>query len=242
MRHSKEKSVTRVRLTVATGAAAAFFGAIFVAPATFADDAESAWSLDGYVGAVTDYRDRGISLSGKDITATGSLSLFHDSGFYGGVDLALVDDSIGDGKTEFFAGYTFDNGDYIYDLSFELDGIHGDTSDYYPEIKASISRDFGLAYIRGGLAFAPDGRWSSPDVDSWYMYTDLEIPVPTLSEVTFISHLGYDMRDGRSDLWDWSVGFSVFVKSFELSLAYEDSSLDDDFAKGNVTAGIKFYF
>lgn len=205
--------------------------------------AEDSLEVDGYLGATLDYRDRGVSRSDRDPALTGSLSVFHDSGLYGGVDLALFDDGQGgDGKTEFFAGYSIDGGDYMYDLSVELDGTHGDTSNYYPEIKAAVSRDFGLAYIRGGLAFAPEGRWNSPDVDSWYAYSDLEIPLPIVSEITFISHLGYDMRDARSDLWDWSVGFSVFLDSFEVTAMYEDSSLDDRRADGQFILGTRFYF
>lgn len=209
-----------------------------------AQDDESTWSIDGYVGVVTDYRDRGISLSNGDLSLVGSLGAFHKSGFYGGVDAAILNDGwIGDQRTEFFFGYSTDRGDYIYDVSVELDGIHGDaTSDYYSEFKASIARDFGLAFIRAGAAYAPEGRWHTPDVDSFYSYADLEVPVPTLPELTVVTHLGYDMRDGRSNLWDWSVGLSAFIESFELSVTYEDSSLDHQIGGSQVVFGTRFYF
>ncbi|MFC3052807.1 TorF family putative porin [Kordiimonas pumila] len=209
--------------------------------ATYA--ADNSFEIDGYVGVTSDYRDRGISMSDLDASVRGSISVFHDSGFYGGVDAALIDDQMGgDTKTEFFAGYSMDQGDYIYDFSAELDGIHGNGSDYYPEFKASMARDFGLAFIRTGLAYAPEGRWNTPDVDSLYAYTDLEIPVPTFPELTIISRLGYDMRSDRSNLLDWSAGLSVFVDSFEVTLIYEDSSLDSEIAKGRFVFGTRFYF
>ncbi len=208
-----------------------------------AQENEPDWSLDGYVGLSSDYRDRGISMSNKDASFMGSLALFHKSGFYGGLDVATIDDGRGgDKKTEFFAGYTIDKGDYIYDFSVEFDGIQGDTSNYYTEYKASIARDFGLAFIRSGVAFAPEGRWNTPGVDSFYTYGDLEVPVPTIPELTFLTHVGYDARSGRSNLWDWSVGFSAFVETFEVSLTYEDSSWDKPIGKGRLILGTKFYF
>jgi len=221
----------------------AVIAALMPCGTAFAQDSEPDWSVDGYVGLFTDYRDRGISLSDRDVTLAGSLAVFHKSGFYGGVDAALIDDGRGgDQRTEFFAGYTIDAGDYIYDLSVELDGIHGDTSDYYSEFKASIARDFGLAFMRGGVAYAPEGRWHTPDVDSLYGYADLEIPVPTIPELTLLTHVGYDVRDGRSNLWNWSVGLSAFIETFELSLTFEDSSLDHRIANGQFNLAAKFYF
>jgi len=220
-------------------------GALITTSGVAAQDAEgSVWSVDGYVGGATDYRDRGLSLSDRDPVIYGSLGLFHDNGFSAGLDMALINDQFGnDGRTEFFVGYALDRGDYVYNFTVELDGIHGDSSNYYPEFKASMSRDFGLAFIRGGVAYAPDGRWSSPDLDSFYTYADLEIPVPTIPELTLITHLGYDARsDGASDLWDWSVGVSAFVKSFEISLTLEDSSLDNPISNAQFILGARLYF
>lgn len=223
-------------------------GSLFVAVVTGASAVsaqdESSWSLDGYFGGATDLRDRGLSLSDRDPVLSGSVGLFHDGGFSVGMDMALINDRLGnDGRTEFFVGYSLDKGDYIYDFTLELDGIHGDDSDFYPEFKASVSRDFGLAYVRGGIAYAPDGRWSTPDLDSFYTFADLEIPVPTIPELTLITHVGYDaLSGGASDLWDWSVGVSAFIKDFEISLTLEDSSLDDPISNAQLVVGAKLYF
>ncbi|MCK0068215.1 TorF family putative porin [Kordiimonas laminariae] len=223
-----------------------FIGSALVVAASagaFAQDSESAWSLDGYVALATDYRDRGLTLSDRDPSYYGSLSLSHEKGWFFGVDAARIDDQRGgDVRTEFFVGYQIDAGDFIYTLSAEVDAIHGNGSQYYPEFKASIARDFGLAYISSGFSVAPDGRWNTPDVDSYYSYVDLEVPVPTMPELTLITHVGYDIRDGRSDLWDWSAGLSIFVNDFELTLTFEDNSLDNRLSNGQFIVGTKFYF
>lgn len=205
--------------------------------------AQDEWSIDGYVGGVSDYRDRGVSISDKDFAAVASLGAFHESGFYLGVDAGTVDALIGaDARTEFFAGYSIDAGDYVYDFSVELDSILGDNSQFYPEAKFSVSRDFGIAYTRLGAAFAPEGRWTNPQNDSFYLFANMEVPVPTLPSITVVSHVGRDMRGGLNDVWDWSVGLSAFVGDIEFTAGYENSSLRDRAANGRLLFGARLYF
>jgi uncharacterized protein (TIGR02001 family) len=205
---------------------------------------EGSFSLDGYVGITNDYRDRGISLSDKDPTVVASVVAYHDSGFFIGTKGAFISDRRGnDGQIKGFAGYGFESGAYTYDVSFTVDSIHGgEGSQYFPEIEGSMARDFGLFYVRGGLAWAMDGRWHTPENDSLYTFVDVEIPVPTMPEVTIISHFGYDNRFDRSDLLDWGVGLSAFVDSIELTLTYEDSNVKNPLGSGSVMFGIKAYF
>jgi uncharacterized protein (TIGR02001 family) len=200
--------------------------------------------INGYVGGVTDYRDRGLSLSDQDPTVVAALSIRHKSGFYIGTQGALIDDQFGrDGQLEFFAGYQFESGGFEYDISAELDSFFGGVRDeYFPEFKASVARDFGIAYIKTGLAYAPEGRWNTPGVDSLYWSTNFEFPVPTLPALTLISRVGYDFRQDRSDLWDWSVGLSAFVGDVEFSVAYEDSSLDQAIGDDAIVFGARLYF
>ncbi len=224
-----------------------FWTAIAVAPLVFSSGPllaqDSDFSIDGYVGGATDYRDRGLSLSDADIAPMASIGVFHDSGFYFGLDAAKIDtDRGGNFRTELFGGYSLDRGDYVYDFSVEVDTIYGDTSQYYPEFKASISRDFGIAFTRVGAAYAPGGRWSNPQNQSFYTFADLELPVPTLPALTVVTHVGRDFRNDIGNLWDWSVGLSAFVGDIELSLSYDDSSLRARQGKGSVIFGMRYYF
>ncbi|WP_417450000.1 TorF family putative porin [Kordiimonas sp.] len=216
--------------------------AICLSHASFGQE-DKPYSIDGYVGIASDYRDRALSLSEKDPSIMASVGLYHDNGFYLGGGIAAISASAGgDAKANIYAGYNFDAGSFTYDLSVELDSIHGDGSSYYPELTGTVSRDFGLVFIRTGATYAPDGRWSAPDSDSFYLFTDLEVPVPTLPELTIISRLGYDMRQDRANLWDWGVGLSAFINTFELTLMYEDSSLNGERGNGALIGGVKFYF
>ncbi|NVJ99224.1 MAG: hypothetical protein HWE25_13800 [Alphaproteobacteria bacterium] len=214
----------------------------FAMPAAAQDDGGLA--IDGYVGVVSDFRDRGLSLSDKDPAVVASVGAFADSGFYGGVVGAYFDGTVGaDTKLEFYGGYQIDKGDYIYDFSVELDTYHGEgSSDLFPEFKASVARDFGLAFVRAGAAYAPDGRWNLPDNDSLYIFTDLEVPVPTMPELTLIGRIGHDFRQDRSNLWDWGIGLSAFINQVEVSLMYENSSLDHSAGDGRLVLGARLYF
>ncbi len=203
----------------------------------------SDFSLDGYIGLTTDYRDRGLSLSDRDIAVVGSIGAFHENGFYFGLDAGTVSTANGaDGRIEFYTGYSLDKGGFIYDFSVEVDSFHGSSSQFYPEFKVSASRDFGLAFTRAGVAYAPEGRWINPNNDSFYTFADLEIPVPNLPALTFVSHVGHDFRGGLNDLWDWSVGLSAFVDDVEFSLSYENSSLDRREGSGRVIFGARLFF
>ena len=223
-------------------ATSAFATSGVVSGAAHAQD-EWSLSLDGYVGLTSDYRDRGVSLSDRDFAAVASVGAFFDNGFYVGVDAGTVDTlNGGDARIETFAGYTIDTGSYIYDFSVELDSIHGDGSQYYPEFKASMSRDFGLAFTRAGVAYAPGGRWTNPNNQSFYSFADLEIPVPNMPALTIVGHVGRDFRSDVENLWDWSVGLSAFVGDAELTVTYDKSTFDGRIGSGRVIFGARMYF
>ena len=53
--------------------------------------------------------------------------------------------------------------------------------------------------------------------------------------LTVLTHLGYDIREDGSDLWDWGVGLSAFVGDLEVSLLYEDTTINNPQGSGTVT-------
>ena len=62
---------------------------------------DSGITLSGNVALVTEYRFRGVDLSGGEIAIQGGVDLAHDSGFYAGTWASSLDeDTIGYGSTE----------------------------------------------------------------------------------------------------------------------------------------------
>ncbi len=250
------------------GLATAFFSvASIFATSTYAENDDNLY-IDGYIGVVNEMRDRGVAYDMDFPALTGNLTLSSDMGLYGGVKAAALKGGfIHDLQLEAFAGYSFDSASgYNYDFSVALDHYKGtkrlnlgniyDGTYSYPEIKLDVSRDFGLVYFSTGVAYAPDGRWSNPNAKSLYVSTDIEVPVPTIPELTVLAHVGYDhlaaksgVFDGVKDRFDWSLGLSAFVSDIELSLTYERAYDADPIAptigtdrNGSLIFGARMFF
>lgn len=214
--------LTSVRGPVADAilAAAVLAGAGFTAFPAFADETDppSAITVSGNVALTTDYRFRGVSLSGGDPAIQGGITVTHESGFYvstwsssiasspayGGQEL----DFIGGWSGEVSPGLTFDAGLTYYTYP----GGHVGHANYF-EPYASVATTFGPATAKFGVAYAWDQRSLGND-DNLYLYTNLDIGIPN-TPLTVSGHLGYtdgalgpDFLAGgtdKSDL-DWSIG------------------------------------
>ena len=199
--------------------------------------------FDGYISVSTDHKDRGVSLSGWDPALTGSLTLSKGNFFAGAFGAWAKDLNGRETQTEFFAGYMMPLGGWDLSISGELDSFHGNgSSNFYPEVKVAIARDYGLAYLNAGVSWSMDGRWNNPDNDSAYTWVDLDIPIPSMPEYTIIGHLGYDFIEGSNNVTDWSIGMSAFIKDFEISASYVDTTYNDRRGNGAFLAALKFYF
>lgn len=180
---------------------------------------DSGITLSGNVALVTEYRFRGVDLSGGEIAIQGGVDLAYDSGFYAGTWASSLDeDTVGYGSTEvdFYAGF---GGNLAEGVSFDIGGIvymypdagAGDF-DYY-EFYGSVGFGFGPAEATVGVAYAPD-QDSLGDSDNFYIYTDLAAGIPD-TPISLTAHLGYTdgfltfTDDGKA--FDWSIGLDVAV-------------------------------
>ena len=103
-------------LTSIRGALAASLlaGTMLAATPAFADDgdAPSEITITGNVALTSDYRFRGISLSGGDAAIQGGMTIGHASGFYVGAWASSIDDGgtdvFGDQELDIFGGWSGD--------------------------------------------------------------------------------------------------------------------------------------
>ena len=66
--------------------------ALLVPHLASAQEAPSSWSVEAKIGAVSDYRYRGVSLSGEDPVVQGGVTAWHSaSGFYGSVWASTIE-------------------------------------------------------------------------------------------------------------------------------------------------------
>lgn len=255
-------------LTSFSGPRAAFL-AVIVSTATLlathaasAQDAEPAedtspFTVTGSVGVVTDYRFRGVSLSGGDPAIQGGATIIHESGFYVGTWGSSIDDGgsdiYGDVELDLFGGWSgsvaegvgIDVGLLYYAYPSNASGIDAE----YFEPYATLSGTLGPVQAKLGVAYA----WEQDSLggnDNLYVFTKLSAGIPN-TPITLNAGLGYTdgvlappFLAGTADDtgFDWTVGASVTVLgSVSLGVAYtgvDGPSIDgltDDALVGSVT-------
>jgi len=215
-------------------AATALAGAAFVSSPALAQDEESDISVSANVALTTDYRFRGVSLSGGDPAIQGGVDVALPAGFYAGTWASSIDggaygsmelDLYGGWSGEVASGVTFDVGLLYY---MYPNGLGGADLDYW-EPYTSIGFSAGPASVTVGAAYA----WEQDSLggsDNTYIYTDLEFGLPT-TPITLSAHLGY--TDGAlappllttlsadDNGFDYSIGASATVLgSLSLGVSY----------------------
>lgn len=221
------------------------------------DDAPSPVTVTGSVGVVTDYRFRGVSLSGGDPAIQGGFTLTHESGFYAGTWGSSIDDGgsdiYGDVELDLFAGWSgalsdavgLDVGVVYYAYPTNASGFDAE----YFEPYGTLSSTLGPVQAKLGVAYA----WEQDSLggnDNLYVFTKLGAGIPN-TPITLSAGLGYTdgalappFLAGASDEsgFDWSLGASVTVLgSISLGVTYtgvEGPSIDgftDDAIVGSVT-------
>jgi uncharacterized protein (TIGR02001 family) len=197
---------------------------------------ESDIEISGNAALVTEYRFRGVDLSGGDIAVQGGVDVAHSSGFYIGTwGSSLDEDTVGFGHTELdiYGGWS---GDVASGVSADIGVIYyaypnagiGDTD--YIEFYGSLGFAIGPAEATVGVAYAPD-QDSLGGTDNIYLYTDLGVSIPD-TPVSLSAHLGYTdgfltfTNDGKA--FDWSIGADFAVNdNLSVGIAYVDAEGDE---------------
>jgi len=203
-------------------AATALAGAAFLATPAMAQDEEAtpAVTVTGNVAMVTDYRFRGVGLSGGDIAIQGGLALNTAPGFYVGTWASSMEDSpvYGEVELDLYAGWAGE-------LSSGLGVDVGVTYYAYPSKDAGAGpSDVWEGYAKLKPTLGPVSTtlavYYSPDQDSLgggdnlYLSADAGIAIPN-TPVTINGHVGY--TDGfltytaDGDAFDYSIGASATV-------------------------------
>ncbi|MXP13378.1 hypothetical protein GRI44_01245 [Altererythrobacter confluentis] len=224
-------------------AASIFSTTALCAVPAFAQDAappsDSSITVSANVALTSEYRFRGVDLSGGDIAVQGGFDVTHDSGFYVGTwGSSLDEDTVGYGAIELdvYGGWT---GNIAEGLSADVGVIgylypNAGPGDFdYIEFYSSLGFTLGPAEATVGVAYAPE-QDSLGGTDNVYVYTDLGVGIPG-TPVTVTGHLGY--TDGfltytdDSKAFDWSIGAEAAIYGpLTLGVAYVGA--EGDYAPG----------
>jgi uncharacterized protein (TIGR02001 family) len=225
----------------------------------FADetDAPSDITVTGNVALVTDYRFRGLSLSGGDVAVQGSINVNHSSGLYVGTWASSLEDSgvYGNTEVDIYAGWT---GAIASGLTADVgllyyvypNGNVGDANVLEPY--ASLTTAIGPATAKFGVAYA----WKQDSLggdDNLYLFTDLGVGIPN-TPISLSGHIGYTdgalspklltgvSTDGG---FDYSVGATfAATKNLSLGVSYVgvDGASIDSFSNDAVVGTLKLSF
>jgi uncharacterized protein (TIGR02001 family) len=208
------------------------------------------------VGAVTDYRYRGISQSRLKPAIQGGADFAHKSGFYIGTwasSIKWIEDAGGDANAEvdLYGGYKFNAGPVALDLGF--------LRYLYPGSSLPINPDTTELYVAGTwgpatlkYSHAVTNLFGFNDSKNSY-YVDLNATFETgFWGLTFTPHIGYQRVAHNSSFsyTDWSLGLGKdFGNGFSMSLAYVDTNANNyiapngkDLGKATAVLGAKYTY
>jgi len=203
-------------------AATALAGAFAATPALAEDEPASdpVVTVTGNVSGVTDYRFRGIGLSGGDFAIQGGLTLNTKPGVYLGAWASSLEDSpvYGEVELDIFAGWAgevtegigADVGVTYYAYPSKDAGAGpSDVWEFYGKLKPTI----GPVGLTLGLFYSPE-QDSLGGGDNFYVSGDAVVAIPN-TPLSLSAHAGY--TDGfltytaDGDAFDYSLGASVTV-------------------------------
>lgn len=220
-------------------AATLIAGTALIATPAMAQDEGSGISISANASVVSEYRFRGVDLSGGDIAIQGGIDFGHDSGFYVGTWGSSIDETtVGYGHTELdlYGGWSGDLSDAV---SVDVGVIaylypNAGAGDFdYIEFYGSVGVGLGPVDLTVGAAYAPK-QDSLGTQDNIYVYTDLGLGIPG-SPISVTAHAGYTdgfltfTNDG--DAIDYSIGVDVAVNE-NLSFGVAYVGVDDDIVAG----------
>lgn len=234
-----------IALTCAPLALAALTGAAHAQDAAAEPETTPTWDLSGEVGVLTDYRFRGLSLSGKKPEVTASVSLTHQSGLYASAWASNVELGSGhadDLEVDWTVGFTKDVGKINLDVGGIYYSYLGNKNLNYFEAYGAVGTKVGPADVKVGVAYAP-AQDNIGGQDNTYVYISGELPLGK-GPVSLHGTFGFENGAFGDHKKDWMVGLSADLGSgLTGSVDYVDTahSLTSN-GDPTVVASLKFGF
>jgi uncharacterized protein (TIGR02001 family) len=197
-------------------------------------------SVTGGVALASDYRFRGVSLSGKDFAVQPYLTVSHVSGLYVGAWGSNLSENDGDDvELDLYAG--FSGGDALtYDIGATYYVYPGVSNVNYVEFTGKLGSTMGPATVGVQLSYVPS-QGNTGDEDNVYVATNATIALPN-SPISIVGSLG--VEDGAftagSEKLDWSLGMTAAISDFTLGVSYVDTNRRTIFASKDSSAGVVF--
>lgn len=193
-----------------------------------AEEAAGPIDVSVEVGVASDYRFRGLSLSGGGPELTASITVEHESGLYASAWGSNVDLGLGgadDLELDWTAGFSKDVGAVNIDVGAIYYSYVKHSDFNYVEGFASVGTAVGPAEVRVGVAYAPK-QDNLGGQDNTYVYISGDMP---LGKGPFSVHGTFGYENGAFGVHkkDWLLGAGVDLGGgLNLSVDYVDTARD----------------
>lgn len=205
-----------------------------------AEEASGPVTLTGGVAVVSDYRFRGVSLSGKDFAVQPYLTVKHESGLYVGAWGSNLSENDGDDvEVDLYAGFAGGE-DLTYDIGATYYLYPGVSSLNYLELTGKLGSTFGPATVGVQLSYVPSQDNTGND-DNIYLGTNATIALPN-SPMSIVGSIGIEdgaFTAGKEKL-DWTLGLTAAVSDFTLGVSYVDTNRRTIFAPKDSAGAVVF--
>ena len=174
------------------------------------------------VGLVSDYRYRGLSLSGGDPALQGGIDVETDMGLFAGTWASTIADYGGARvEVDLSVGYGGKAAGFDYALSGNAYLYPGGNAVNFVEFRLDITRALGSATLAAELSYAPSQR--NTGTANRYVGGSAALAVPG------VAGLAANLRGGREQgfyesKWDWEVGAAYTRGGVTGSFAYVNSN------------------
>lgn len=190
--------------------------------------------ISANIGVVSDYRFRGISLSGRDPAIQGGIDVTTASGFFVGTWASNVANTGGSHmELDLYGGYAGSAGGLDYSakvLGYVYPGGHGVN---YVELAGTLGKAIGPAAFEAQVSYVPDQ--DNYGYDNLYLGAKVDVALPS-------TPLTLRLRGGRESnpaftKWDWEAGLSWSHGPLTASLSYIDSDYGGEDEAGRLGRG-----
>ncbi|MDB5469460.1 MAG: hypothetical protein JWR84_1020 [Caulobacter sp.] len=219
--------------------------AALAGPALAQEADQPAWTVEWEVGAVSDYRFRGYSLSDGGPAAQGGVTVSAPNGLYAYGWASTIDEygAGADGKGaqgEFDLGFGYAGS--LAGFDFDVSAVRyiypgGENVDLW-ELPVSVSRAVGDWTLTVGGAYVPEQ--DNTGGDNRYVFAGADWTVNTTRPVTLSLVVGHEDGAFADDKTDWSFGARTALGPATVGLNWVDADAAD--VDGGLVASIKATF
>ncbi|WP_185999703.1 TorF family putative porin [Novosphingobium aerophilum] len=190
-----------------------------------------AFTVSGGATIISDYRFRGISLTGKDPAVQATINLSHESGIYVGTWASSIDmgERYGATEVDLYTGWAGSLAPHTsVDVAvayYSYPGGEGSGKIEYFETTAKLTQDLGPMQATLGSGYSWDQ--AALGGDHLYLYGEAAVPIPR-TPLTLRAHGGRSkgaISPRPGGYYDWSLGADANLGPVTLGLSYIDTDL-----------------